>query len=97
MEAHAVSEIHIRSCEAEMAAARALQEQSIVQQLQRIRDQEKPENGSATKALIRFDELVDFVVSCGDEDLRRFVEKAGKNANYTSKVAVVEFVEAFGL
>ena len=44
-----------------------------------------------------FDELVDLVVSCGAEDLRRFLEKAGKNASYTSKVAVVEFVEAIGV
>lgn len=44
-----------------------------------------------------FDELVDLVVSCGAEDLRRFFESAGKNASYMSKVAVVEFIEAIGL
>jgi len=94
MKAHAKSEIHIQSCEAEMAAARALQEGSIVQQLQQIGDQEKLKNRLAIKALIRcthflhiahttnFDELVDLVVSCGAEDLRRFLERAGKNASY---------------
>jgi len=112
MKAHAKSEIHIQSCEAEMAAARALQEGSIVQQLQQIGDQEKLKNRLACKALIRcthfltrrhiahttnFDELVDLVVSCGAEDLRRFLERAGKNASYTSQIAVVEFVEAVGL
>ena len=40
---------------------------------------------------------MDLVVSCGAEDLRRFLERAGKNASYTSKIAVVEFVEAVGL
>ena len=105
-------EIHIQSCEAEMAAARALQEGSIVQQLQKIGDEEKSNNRLAIIALIRsthflvcrhiahtanFDELVDLVVSCGAEDLRRFLEKAGKNASYTSKVAVVEFVEAISV
>ena len=69
-------------------------------------------NRLATKALIRcthflahrhiahttnFDELVDLVVSCGGEDLRKFLERAGKNATYTSKIAVVEFVKAVGL
>ena len=105
-------EIHIQSCEAEMAAARALQEGLIIQQLQQIGDQEKLKNRMAIKALIRcthflarrhiphttnFDELVDLIVSCGAEDLKRFLERAGKNANYTSKIAVVEFVEAVGL
>ena len=112
MKAHAKSDIHIQSCEAEMAAARALQEGSIIQQLQQIGDQEKLKNRMAIKALIRcthflarrhiphttnFDELVDLIVSCGAEDLKRFLERAGKNATYTSKIAVVEFVEAVGL
>ena len=40
---------------------------------------------------------MDLIVSCGGEDLRRFLERVGKNATYTSKIAVVEFVEAVGL
>jgi len=74
MKDHAKSAIHIQSCEAEMAAARALQEGLIIQQLQQIGDQEKVKNRMAIKALIRcthflarhhiphttnFDELVD--------------------------------------
>ena len=109
MKTHAKSDLHIQSCEPEVAAARALQEGSIVQQLQQIGDQEKLKNRMAIKALIHcthflahhhiphatnFDELVDLIVSCGAEDLRRFLERAGKNATYTSKIAVVEFVEA---
>ena len=112
MKAHAKSKSHIQSCEAEIAAARALQVGTIVQQLQQIEDEEKAKNRLAIKALIRcthflvrrhiahttnFDELVDLVVSCGAEDLRRFLESAGKNASYMSKVAVVEFVEVIGL
>ena len=41
-------------------------------------------------------DLVDLVVSCGGEDLKQFVDKAGKNAHYTSTDSVVDFVEALG-
>ena len=43
-----------------------------------------------------FGNLVDLVVTCGGEDLKQFVDKAGKNAHYTSEDAVVDFVEALG-
>ena len=36
-------------------------------------------------------------MSCGAENLRKFVEISGKNTSYTSKLAVVEFIEAIGL
>ena len=111
MKAHAKSEVHILSCEAEKAAARALQEGSIIQQLQQIGEQEKMKNRTAIKALIccthfharchiphitNFDQFVDLIVSCGAEDLRKFLERTGKNASYTSKIAVVEFIKAVG-
>ena len=48
-------------------------------------------------ATTNFNELVDLIVSCSAEDLRRFLESAGRNATYTSKVAVVEFVEVHGV
>ena len=47
--------------------------------------------------MTNFDQLVDLIVSCGAEDLRKFLERTGKNASYTSKIAVVEFIEAVGL
>jgi len=112
MKDHAKSAIYIQLCEAEMAAARALQEGLVIQQLQQIGDHKKVKNRMATKALIRcthflacrhiphttnFDELVDLIISCGPEDLKRFLEIAGMNANCTSKIAVVEFVQAVGL
>ena len=112
MKVHMKSEVHILSCEAEKAAARALQEGSIIQQFQQIREQEKMKNRMAIKALIRcthflarrhiphmtnFDQLVDLIVSCGAEDMRKFLERTGKNASYTSKIAVVEFIEAIVL
>ena len=53
MKTHVKSGIHILSCEVEVAAARALQEGSIVQQLQQIGEQEKLKNRMAIKALIR--------------------------------------------
>ncbi len=83
-----------------------------VKQLQQINDEEKLKNRMAIKALIRcthflarrhiphttnFDELIDLIVSCGAEDLKGVLERARLNATYTSKVAVVEFVEAGGL
>ena len=40
-----------------------------------------------------FDQLVDLIVSCGAEDLRKFLERTGKNASYMSKIAVIEFIE----
>lgn len=44
MKAHTKSEIHIQSCEVEMAAARALQAGTIVQQLQ-LGDEQKARTG----------------------------------------------------
>ena len=40
-----------------------------------------------------FDKLV---VSCGGETLQTFLDRAGGNAMFTSKMAVVEFVNALG-
>ena len=51
MKTHTKSDIHIRLCEAEIAAARTLQEGSIVRQLQQIGDQEKLKNRMAIEAL----------------------------------------------
>ena len=39
-----------------------------------------------------FGDLVDLVVTCGGEDLKQFADKAGKNAHYTSKDAVVDLL-----
>jgi len=36
------------------------------------------------------------VVSCGGENLKYFLDKAGKNVAYTSKDAVIDFVETIG-
>ena len=44
-----------------------------------------------------FDKLVELVVSCGGEDLKNFLDRTGRNAVYTSHVAVVEFIEALGI
>ena len=35
-------------------------------------------------------------MSCGGQHLKTFLESAGRNATYTSKIAVVEFIEALG-
>ena len=43
-----------------------------------------------------FDKLLDLVVSCGGEDVKSFLERTGRNAVYTSHVAIVELIEALG-
>ena len=39
-----------------------------------------------------FDKLIVLVVCCGDDDLKRFIESAKRNATYTSKDTVIQFV-----
>ena len=93
MKAHSQSDIHVQACQALMLAERAAKERTIMQQLQQI----------TVKALIRcphfqahqhiahstnFEKLVNLVVACGGEDLKTFLESAGKNAMYTSRIAV---------
>ena len=107
MKAHAKSDGHIMASQVVLAT----QGGSIVQQLQKVGTQERMRNRAAIKSLIRcthflarqhiahttnFSKLVDLVVSCGGEDLKYFMEKTGRNAMYTSHVAVVEFVQALG-
>ena len=112
MKKHANSEAHNRNLQAEIFAARARKDGSVVQQLQRIGEQEKIRNRKAIKAFLRcthflarqhiphttnYDKLVDLVVSCGGQDLVVFVTRAGRNATYTSTDAVTDFVEAIGI
>ena len=51
---------------------------------------------SSSAHTTNFDKLVELVVSCGGETLQTFLDRAGGNAMYTSKMAVVEFVNALG-
>ena len=82
-----------------------------MQQLQQITDEEKMKNRAAVKALIRCphflacqhiahstnsEKLVSLVVACGGEDLKTYLESAGKNAMYTLRIAFTEFIEALG-
>ena len=100
MMAHSQSDIPVQACQASMLAERAAREGTIMQQLQQITDGVKMKNGAAVKALIHcphfltrqhiahstnFEKLVSLVVACG-----------GKNAMYTSRIAVTEFIEALG-
>ena len=110
MKAHSQSDIHVQACQASMLA-KAAREGTIMQQLQQIIDEEKIKNRAAIKALTRcthflaqqhiahstnFEKLISLVVACGGEDLKTFLETAGKNAMYTSRIAVPEFIEALG-
>ena len=80
MKAHENSDTHIQAAQASLALERTRREGSIIQQLQRAESQERMKNRAAIKALRP---------SCGSETLKYFLEKAGKNATYTSHIAVV--------
>ena len=111
MKAHAKSECHIQASQAILLRERMSTEGSIVQQLQTIGMQERCRNRAAIKSFIRcthfptkqhiahsstFEHLIDLVVACGGQDLKVFIENAARNAVYTSRGAVVEFIEALG-
>ena len=86
-------------------------EGSIISPLQNIGEQQRLQNRMEIKALIRcihflthqhityttkFDKLIVLVVICGGATLQTFLEIAGGNANYTSKIFVVKFVNVLG-
>ena len=111
MISHLKSEVHLLSCQLDVEADRARKEGSIISQLQNFREQQRSQNRKTIKSLIRythfpahqhiahitnFDKLVELVVSCGGETLQTFLDRAGGNATYTSKMAVVEFANALG-
>lgn len=111
MKAHAKSASHSRATEAMLAAKGAATHGSVVQQLQNIEAHKRAENRAAVKCLIllthfltkehiahstKFEKLVDVVIRCGSQHLKVFLETAPRNAVYTSRVAVVEFIEALG-
>ena len=109
MKAHASSDGHIQANQAALAHLTTQHTGSVIQQLQNVAEQEWVLNRKAIKAFIHcahflarqhiphttnFDKLVELVVFCGGEDLKNFLDRTGRNAVYTSHVAVVEFIEA---
>ena len=108
MRAHSQSDVHIQACAADLAVATTLRDGTIIEQIQNVSVQQRVKNRTVIKALrcthiltlhhiphtTNFDELVDLIVSCGGQHLQVFFESAGKNAVYTSKDSVVQFVEA---
>ena len=84
---------------------------TVVQQLQNVEAHKRAQNRAAMKCLIllthfltkehvahstKFEKLVDVVVRCGSQQLKQYLETAPSNATYTSRVAVVEFIESLG-
>ena len=59
MRAHSQSDCHIQSCEAELAAATAMKEGSVIQQLQHIGEQQRLKNRMAIKALFQCTHFLD--------------------------------------
>lgn len=109
MKAHAKSESHIHATQALLAAQEAARSGTVVQQLQNVEARKRAENRAAVKCLIllthfltkehvahstKFEKLVDVVVRCGSQHLKKFLETAPRNARYTSRVAVVEFIDS---
>ena len=107
MKSHSKSEVHFLYCQLNVEADRARKEGSIISQLQIVGEQQRLQNRKVIKALIRcahilahqhivhttnFDKLVELVVSCSGETLQTFLDRAGGNATYISKMAVVEYV-----
>ena len=112
MKAHAMTALHILASQTAVEAQHSLRKGFIVQQLQEVVIQKRMKNRAASKSLIccahflvgqhiphttKFDKLVDLIVSCGGEDIKCFLKNTGKNARYTSHIAVVEFSEALAV
>ena len=110
--AHARSDSHSHAIATLLAAKRAAKYGTVVQQLQNVEAQKRAQNRAALKCLIllthfltkehvahstgKFEKLVDVVVRCDSQHLKQFLETAPINAVYTSRVAVVEFIESLG-
>ena len=108
MRAHERNSVHTNASQAALDAQLAMQQCSVLQQLQQSDRQERMKKRAAIKSFIRcthfltcqhiphttnFDRIVNLVISCGGEDLKHFLETTGRIALYTSHVAVVDFVE----
>ena len=93
MKEHAESEGHIHACQIETSNATALLKVSIAQQLQQVQESERLKNRAAIKSLLCCTLflahntlptplisaiLVDLVMNCGGDNLKHFLEKAGK-------------------
>ena len=111
MKAHSRSDSHSHATQAMLAAKRAVVDGTVVQQLQNVEAHKRAQNRAAMKCLIllthfltkehvahstKFEKLVDVVVRCGSQQLKQYLETAPRNATYTSRVAVVEFIESLG-
>ena len=96
--------MHPLYCQLDMEADRARKEGSNINELQNVGEQQRLQNRKAIKALIQYthflvhqhianttnyDKLVEMVVSCGGGTLQTFLDRAGGNAMYTSKMAAI--------
>jgi len=108
MKSHEKSSFHIRASQALLLTSK---EGTVAHQLQRVGVLQREKNRAAMKSLVRcthfltrnhiahstnFTQLVDLVVSCGARELQVFLENASRNAVYTSRGTVVDFIEALG-
>ena len=109
MKGHASNASHLRQFEAQLLASRG---ETVVHQLQHFGNSERTKNLKAIKALLHcthylckqhiphttnFSKLIDLIVSRGGKDLGDFVHNAANNASYTSRDAIIHFVEAIGV
>jgi len=111
IKAHVNSDTCIKANQTALAHLGTQHTGTIIQQLQNETEQERMLSKETIKSFFccayflayqhiphttNIDKLVELVVSCGGEGLKKFLDKTGRNAMYTSHVAVVEFIEALG-
>ena len=75
-----------------MKADRAKKEGSIISQFQNVGEQQILQNMKANKSIIRFTHFLAHQHIAH----QTIIDRAGGNATYISKIAVVEFVNALG-
>ena len=46
---------------------------------------------------LNFNKLINLIISCGRNYLEKFVQRAARNASYTSSDAVTNFLEVIGV
>ena len=110
MQEHAKSNWHKEACLLASEHERSLRQGTVVAMVQSVSQKERAENRNVMKKLLRctyflaknriahttnFSKLVQLVISCGANDLQRFLhDKVCNNAKYTSTTAVTDFIHA---
>ena len=105
--AHEKTQVHKLASERALAAENARRHGSVIELCRSSVAKEKAQNQDVIKKLIRcvyflaknrlphtttYTELVDVVIECGGEAVRKFMAEASKNATYLSAVSLTQFI-----